>query len=83
LDIKELIRNDPVTCTCYYEHRMNSFRKLIQNTNLIFSQVKDYFFITKFQSRSSPPNHGFLWIKNDSRYGVFQNEKLNVLWINI
>jgi hypothetical protein len=44
LDIKEFIKNDPITCTCYYEHKMNSFRKLIRNTNLIFSQVKDYFF---------------------------------------
>jgi hypothetical protein len=61
---------------------MNSFRKLIRNTNLIFSQVKDYFSIFEFQSRSLPYDHGLLWIKNDPRYGDFQNEKLNVLWIN-
>jgi hypothetical protein len=61
---------------------MNNFRKLIRNTNLIFSQVKDYFFITEFQSISLPCDHGLLWIETDPRNGVFQNEKLNVLWIN-
>jgi len=29
LDIKELVRNDPITCPCCYEHKMNNFRKLI------------------------------------------------------
>ncbi len=24
-NIKELIRNDPITCACYYEHKMNAF----------------------------------------------------------
>jgi hypothetical protein len=50
LNIRELVRNDLVTCARYYEHRMNNFCKLIQNINLIFGKVKDYFFITKFQS---------------------------------
>jgi hypothetical protein len=45
---------------------------LIQNINLMFSQVKDFFYITKFQSRSLPYDHGLLWIENDPRYGVFK-----------
>jgi hypothetical protein len=45
----EFVRNDHVTCARYCEHRINSFHKLIQNTNIIFSKVKDYFFINKFQ----------------------------------
>jgi hypothetical protein len=40
LSIVKLVKNDHVTCACYYEHRMNSFCKLIQNTNLIFGKVK-------------------------------------------
>ncbi len=44
--VKELVRNDPIIYARYYEH---SFRKLIQNIDLIFDKVKDYFFITKFQ----------------------------------
>jgi hypothetical protein len=31
LSIKELIRNDLVTCARYYEHKMNCFCRLIQN----------------------------------------------------
>jgi hypothetical protein len=49
LSIKKLVRNDPITCARYYEHKMNHFNKLIQNINLIFNKVKDYFFITEFQ----------------------------------
>ncbi len=48
LNIKELVKNDLITCAHYYEHRMNSFRKLIRNINLTFGKVKDYFFITEF-----------------------------------
>ncbi len=48
LSIKELIKNDPITCACYYEHRMNSFHTLIQNIDLIIGKVKDYCFITEF-----------------------------------
>ncbi len=48
LSIMELVRNDHVTCARYYEHKINSFHKLIQNTNIIFGKVKDYLFITKF-----------------------------------
>jgi len=73
LDIKELVRNDPIMCPCCYEHRMNNFRKLILNTNLRFGQVKDYFFI--IESRGLPHDHDLLWIENATRYGVFQNEK--------
>ncbi len=29
LNIRELVRNDPITCACYYEHKMNSFHKFI------------------------------------------------------
>ena len=28
-DIEYLIRKDPMTCTCYYRHRINTLRKLI------------------------------------------------------
>jgi hypothetical protein len=43
LSIRELVRIDPITCARYYEHKMNNFHKLIQNIDLIFSKVKDYF----------------------------------------
>jgi hypothetical protein len=49
LNIKELVTNDLITCARYYEHIMNNFHKLIENIDLIFGKVKDYFFITEFQ----------------------------------
>jgi len=42
LNIKQLVRNDLIICACYYEHKMYSFHKLIQNIDLIFGKVKDY-----------------------------------------
>jgi len=76
LSIKELVRNDCVTCACYYENRMNSFCKLIQNIDLIFGKVKDYFFIIEFQSRGLPHDHGLLWVQNAPIFGVSKNEKI-------
>ncbi len=70
LSIKELVRNDHVTCARYYEHKMNSFHKLIRNTNLIFGKVKDYFFIIEFQSRGLPHDHRLLWVQNVLIFGV-------------
>jgi len=26
---KDFVKNDPITCVRYYEHRMNCFRKLL------------------------------------------------------
>jgi hypothetical protein len=55
---------------------MNSFCKLIRNTYLIFGQVKNYFFITKFQLRGLLHDYGLLWIENAPRNDVFQNEDI-------
>jgi hypothetical protein len=43
-NIEELIKNDPITCARYYEHRMNALQKLLKNTNIIFGKIK-YFLL--------------------------------------
>jgi hypothetical protein len=48
---RDFIRNNHITCVWYYAHRMNNFCKLLKNTNVLFDNVKDYAFITKFQSK--------------------------------
>jgi hypothetical protein len=55
---------------------MNNFCKLIRNIDLIFDKVKDYFFITKFQSEGLLHNHGLLWAQNAPTFGVSKNEKI-------
>jgi hypothetical protein len=42
LSIRE-VRNDHVTCTHYYEHRMNRFHILLKTTNMLFGKINDFF----------------------------------------
>ncbi len=65
----------------YYEHRMNSFRKLLKATNTLFGKTND-FFITKFQTCGLPHDCGLLWIENASHFGVLKMKFLKILWIN-
>ncbi len=74
-----MFKNDLVICARYCEHRMTSFRKFIENTNLIFGKVKDYFFITEFQSRGLLHGDGLLWVQNAPTFGVSKNEKIECL----
>jgi hypothetical protein len=42
LSIRE-VKNDHVTCTHYYEHRMNRFHILLKATNMLFGKINDFF----------------------------------------
>jgi hypothetical protein len=55
---------------------MNSFHELIRNADLIFGKVKDYVFITKFQSGGLPHDHGLLCVQNAPTFGVSKNEEI-------
>lgn len=55
---------------------MKCLGKLLQSTNTLFKQVKDYFFVTKFQARESELDHGLLWIKDAPIYGLNNNDEI-------
>jgi hypothetical protein len=55
---------------------MNNFRKLLKNKYILFGQVVDYFFITKFLSRRLVHDHGLLWVKNVLQFGISSNNKV-------
>jgi len=38
--------------------------------------MKDCFFLTKFQSRRLPHDHGLLWVQNGPTFGVSKNEEI-------
>jgi hypothetical protein len=40
LNIKDLGRNYPISYVHYYEHRMNSFHKLLKSTKILFDKGK-------------------------------------------
>jgi hypothetical protein len=56
---------------------MNNFQKLLKSNNLLFSEINDYFYITKFQITSLVHGHG-LWSKNVLRFGIFTNEEIKI-----
>jgi hypothetical protein len=62
-DIDYLIRKDPITCSCYHRHRINSLKKLICHDETFFGKVSDYYFVTKFKNRGSENEHGLLWVE--------------------
>lgn len=45
LNSKGLVTNHPITCVWFYERKMNNFCKSLKNINVLFNDVKDYFFI--------------------------------------
>ena len=63
---RDLIRNDPVTCVRYFEHRLKSLWEILsarcgpfQGCELVNKYVR-----TEFQVRGSPYVHALLWLKN-------------------
>ena len=75
-DIDYLIRKDPMACTRYYRHRINSLRQLICHDEAFFRKMSDYFFVTEFQNRGSKHDHALFWIEGALVYGADNNSKI-------
>lgn len=48
---------------------------LITKNSSVFGKLKDYFFITKFQTRINEHEHGLLWIQNVPIYQKYSDEE--------
>jgi hypothetical protein len=76
--IAELISKDPVTCSRYFDLRIN---KLIHI--MLFkpggpfgkNRIKDYYYRIEFQHRGSPHIHMVLWIDGAPIYNNFNSEE--------
>ena len=62
--LESLIRQHTIICSCYYKHRMPAHKTLILSNNEFLGDIKDYLFITEFQSTWNGHNHGYFWTKN-------------------
>lgn len=73
-----LIRNDPVMCANYFNHKLDKFIKLLTEQNSLFYEltVEDYFIRIEFQLRGSPHAHILLWL-NESM-PAYENNNDNV-----
>jgi len=62
----DLIRQDPVVCATYFDHRFRALFKLIKSKNVIFKDhiVKHFFYRVEYQHRGSPHVHMLLWLDN-------------------
>ncbi|KAF0688784.1 Helitron like N domain-containing protein, partial [Aphis craccivora] len=61
-----LIRQDPVVCATYFDHRFRALFKLIKSKNVIFKEhsMKHFFHRVEYQHRGSPYVHMLLWLDN-------------------
>jgi len=66
----ELIRNDPVTCVRYFEHRLKYLWEILSAPCGPFQGfgLQDKYIRVEFQVRGSPHIHALLWLKNTPKY---------------
>jgi len=73
---KYLIRNDPITCMCYYNHRINALCHLISHDYKYIVELEEHLFLTQSQNRGRQHDHGLLWVNNASNYRKNLNTKI-------
>ena len=61
----KLVQKDQVTCSRYFDHRVQEFLNTILKSDCEpIGKVKDYFYRVEFQQRGSPHIHMLVWIEN-------------------
>lgn len=73
----ELLRSDPVTAARVFDHRFNTFMKLIifSSSNPI-GKIVDHFHRIEFQQRGSSHAHCLFWVEGAPRLGIDNDEKI-------
>jgi hypothetical protein len=66
----DLIRQDPVTCVRYFEHRSKCLWEILSASCGPFRvyELEDKYVRIEFQIRGSPHIHALLWLKNAPKY---------------
>ncbi|CAF1473985.1 unnamed protein product [Adineta steineri] len=66
----ESIRQDPVTCVRYFEHKLKCLWEILSAPCGPFQgyELVDKYVRTEFQARGSPHVHALLWLKNAPKY---------------
>jgi hypothetical protein len=75
----DLIRQDPVVCATYFDHRFRSLFKLIKSRNGIFKEhsVQHFFYRVEYQHRGSPHVHMLLWLEKAPVFDPAKPETFN------
>jgi hypothetical protein len=54
-EITKLVQKDPVTCSRFFDHRVQQFIKIVLKSEFHpIGKVNDYFYRVEFQQRGSP-----------------------------
>ena len=60
-----LVQKDPVTCSRYFDHRVEEFLNTVLKSSCEpIGKVKQFFYRLEFQQRGSPHIHMLVWIEN-------------------
>ena len=61
----KLVQKDPVTCSRYFDHRVQEFLNTVLKSSCEpIGKLLDYFYRVEFQQRGSPHIHMLIWIEN-------------------
>ena len=61
----KLVQKDPVTCSRYFDHRVQEFlNTILKSSSEPVGKVLDYFYRVEFQQRGSPHIHMLVWVEN-------------------
>ena len=64
-DKTRLVQKDPVTCSRYFDHRVQEFLNTILRSDCEpIGKLRDFFYRVEFQQRGSPHIHMLVWIEN-------------------
>ena len=65
LEKTKLVQKDLVTCSRFFDHRMQEFLNTVLKSSCEpIGKLLDYFYKVEFQQRDSPHIHMLVWIKN-------------------
>ena len=92
----KLVQKDPVTCSRYFDHRVQEFLNTILKSNCEpIGKLRDFFYRVEFQQRGSPHIHMLVWIENAptleknsekeivqfvDKHVVLMMQKVHILW---
>ena len=65
----KLIQKDPLTCSRYFDHRVQQFIKIVlKGPHDCLGHITYYFYKVEFQQRGSPHIHMLMWVKDAPKY---------------
>ena len=73
----KLVQKDPVTCSRYFDHRIQEFLNTVPKSSCEpIGKVKYFFHRVEFQQRGSPHIHMLVWIENASNLERSSREEI-------